>query len=86
MGPPAPFADPVIFLFFGGFLIGLAIEKWDLHRRIAFLMVLAVATGRPLIGGVMLATAAISMWISNTATTMMMLPIAISLVSSSCRQ
>jgi sodium-dependent dicarboxylate transporter 2/3/5 len=76
-----PFANPVVFLLLGGFLIGLAVQRWNLHRRIAFHIVLRVG-GRPrnLIGGVMLATAAISMWISNTATTIMMLPIALSLV------
>jgi len=77
-----PFANPVVFLLFGGFLIALAVERWDLHRRIAFHIILRVGN-RPhsLIGGVMLATGAISMWISNTATTVMMLPIAISLIA-----
>ena len=77
----APFANPVVFLLFGGFLIALAVERWDLHRRIAFHIILRVGN-RPhnLIGGVMLATGALSMWISNTATTVMMLPIAISLI------
>jgi sodium-dependent dicarboxylate transporter 2/3/5 len=77
----APFANPVVFLLLGGFLIGLAVERWDLHRRLAFYIILHVGS-RPLnlLGGVMLATAAISMWISNTATTVMMLPIAISLI------
>ena len=77
----APFANPVVFLLFGGFLIALAVERWDLHRRIAFHIILRVGS-RPhnLVGGVMLATAALSMWISNTATTVMMLPIAISLI------
>jgi solute carrier family 13 (sodium-dependent dicarboxylate transporter), member 2/3/5 len=77
----APFANPVVFLLLGGFLIGLAVERWDLHRRIAFHIIRYVGC-RPLnlLGGVMLATAAISMWISNTATTIMMLPIAISLI------
>jgi sodium-dependent dicarboxylate transporter 2/3/5 len=77
-----PFANPVVFLLFGGFLIALAVERWNLHRRIAFHIILLVGN-RPfnLVGGVMLATAAISMWISNTATTVMMLPIAVSLVT-----
>ncbi len=78
----APFANPVVFLLFGGFLIALAVERWNLHRRVAFHIILWVGN-RPLnlVGGVMLATAALSMWISNTATTVMMLPIATSLVA-----
>lgn len=78
----APFANPVVFLLFGGFLIALAVERWNLHRRIAFHIILFVGN-RPLnlVGGVMLATAALSMWISNTATTVMMLPIAVSLIT-----
>jgi solute carrier family 13 (sodium-dependent dicarboxylate transporter), member 2/3/5 len=77
----APFANPVVFLLFGGFLIALAVERWNLHRRIAFHIILGIGN-RPLnlIGGVMLASAALSMWISNTATTVMMLPIAVSLI------
>jgi solute carrier family 13 (sodium-dependent dicarboxylate transporter), member 2/3/5 len=78
----APFADPAIFLFLGGFMIALAIEKWGLHRRMALLTVLAVGTSPALlIGGFMLATALVSMWISNTATTVMMLPIGLSVVT-----
>jgi sodium-dependent dicarboxylate transporter 2/3/5 len=77
-----PFANPVVFLLFGGFLIALAVERWNLHRRIAFHIILRVGN-RPLnlIGGVMLASAALSMWITNAATTIMMLPIAVSLIS-----
>lgn len=77
----APYADKNVFLFLGGFLIALAIERWNLHRRIALLTVLAVGT-RPdrMVGGIMLATGLCSMWISNTATAAMMLPIGLSLV------
>ena len=77
-----PYADKNVFLFMGGFLIALAIERWNLHRRLALWTVLAAGT-RPsnLIGGVMLATALISMWISNTATAAMMLPLGISLIT-----
>jgi len=77
----APFANPVVFLLFGGFLIGLTVQRWNLHRRIAFHIILLVGDRpRDLVAGVMLATAALSMWISNTATTVMMLPIALSLI------
>ncbi len=75
----APYGSHYVFLFMGGFLIAIALERWNLHRRFA-LQVLVLAGGKPrrLIGGFMLATAALSMWISNTATTLMMLPIALS--------
>ena len=77
----APYAHPLIFLFMGGFIIAKAIEAWNLHRRIALLIVRAFGT-RPdyLVAGFMLATATLSMWVNNTATTVMMLPIAISIV------
>ncbi len=77
----APYADPAIFLFLGGFMIALAIERWGLHRRIALLTLLAVGTSPSrLVGGFLLATGLISMWISNTATAVMMLPIGMAVV------
>src|SRR5690606_16727019 len=74
----APYADPIVFLFIGGFILAACVERWRLHERIA-LSIAAVAGGRPvaLVGGFMLASALISMWISNTATTLMLAPIAI---------
>ena len=77
----APYANPVVFLFMGGFLIGLAIEKWHLHKRIALNIVnLTGTSGNKIILGFILATGLLSMWLSNTATTMMMYPIAMSVV------
>ena len=77
----ATYFNHVIFLFIGGFLVALAMQKWDLHKRIALkiLMITGVSPGRILMG-FMLATAFLSMWISNTATTMMMIPILISII------
>ncbi|MGB8193995.1 MAG: DASS family sodium-coupled anion symporter [Chitinophagaceae bacterium] len=75
------YADPVIFLFMGGFMIGLAIEKWNLHKRIALSIVKLTGTsGNRIVLGFILATGFISMWLSNTATTMMMFPIAASVI------
>ena len=75
------YTDPVIFLFMGGFMLGLAIEKWNLHKRIALGIVKITGTsGNRIILGFILATGFISMWISNTATTMMMFPIALSVI------
>ena len=75
----APYGDQVIFLFLGGFLIAGAVEQSGLHRRIA-LQVVHRAGGSPrrMVGGFMLASALLSMWISNSATAMMMLPVALS--------
>ena len=80
---PAPqvsgaYANHLIFLFLGGFLIAIAMERWNLHRRIALHIVRLVGTSaNGILLGFMLATAFLSMWISNTATVMMMLPIAL---------
>jgi sodium-dependent dicarboxylate transporter 2/3/5 len=75
-GATAPYADPVVFLLLGGFLLALGIERWDLHRRIALAVVgfVGVQSDRLLLG-FMLATAFLSMWISNSATAMLMVPI-----------
>jgi sodium-dependent dicarboxylate transporter 2/3/5 len=76
----APYADPIIFLFLGGFLVALAVERSKLHRRIALLIFRALGkSGGGLVAGFMLASALISMWISNTSTTLMLFPIAMSL-------
>ena len=81
-GTTAPYADPIVFLFMGGFLIAIAMQKWDLHRRIALLTLRRVGTApRRIILGMMVATAFLSMWVSNTATTLMMLPIALSVLT-----
>ncbi len=77
----APYANPLIYLFLGGFLIALAAERWSLHRRIALLVLSRIGSApRVMIGGFMLITAFLSMWISNTATTVMMLPVALAVV------
>lgn len=77
----ATYFNHVIFLFIGGFLVAIAMEKWNLHKRIALrvLMITGVSPARILLG-FMLATAFVSMWISNTATAMMMVPILISII------
>ncbi|MFQ6047440.1 MAG: SLC13 family permease [Gemmatimonadales bacterium] len=71
------YADPIIFLFLGGFLLAATLERWDLHRRFALAAVRGIGTDAPrVVLAFMLASAVASMWISNTATTLMMLPIA----------
>lgn len=78
----APYAHPLIFLFLGGFLLSIAMERWQLHRRIA-LHVMLIVGGKPSqqIAGLMFVTAFLSMWMSNTATSVMMLPIALSIIA-----
>ena len=77
-----PYASELIFLFMGGFLLAVTMEKWGLHKRIALRIVTMVGTSpNRLILGFMLATAFLSMWISNTATTAMMLPIVIAVAA-----
>ena len=81
-GEVAPlYFNHIIFLFVGGFMVALAMQRWDLHRRIALrLLLLFGGCERCILTGFMLATAFLSMWISNTATTMMMVPIALAIV------
>ncbi len=77
----APYAQPIVFLFLGGFLIAVAMQKWNLHRRFALHTLRRVGTSpRRIILGMMVATAFLSMWVNNVATTLMMLPIAISVL------
>ena len=78
----SPYANPVIYLFLGGFLLAMALESCGLHRRLA-LSILTVVGTRPanLIWGFMAGTAFISMWVSNTATVVMMLPMATSVIA-----
>ena len=75
------YADPIIFLFMGGFFIALAIEKWNLHQRIALsILKKSGGKGNHILLGFMVSSFLISMWLSNTATTMMMFPIALSVL------
>jgi sodium-dependent dicarboxylate transporter 2/3/5 len=76
-----PYANPLIFLFLGGFLIALGMQRWGLHRRVALRVIRAIGArpGRVVLG-FMVTSAFLSMWISNTATAMMMLPIGLSVV------
>jgi sodium-dependent dicarboxylate transporter 2/3/5 len=79
----ANYSNNIIFLFMGGFILALGIQRWNLHRRIALHVVRIVGTNPArMVLGFMLATAFLSMWISNTATTLMMLPIALAVIGS----
>ncbi|MDX1640613.1 MAG: SLC13 family permease [Balneolaceae bacterium] len=77
----APYANPLIFLFMGGFIIAIAMQRWDLHKRIALRIINFVGV-KPssIIIGFIIASAFLSMWVSNTATALMMLPIALSVL------
>lgn len=75
------YGDETIFLFMGGFMIALAMEKWNLHRRIALTIISAIGTNMDrIVLGFMVATGFLSMWISNTATAMMMVPIGLAII------
>jgi sodium-dependent dicarboxylate transporter 2/3/5 len=79
----APYADKSVFFFLGGFALGISIEKTELHRRGALILLnLAGTKGTWVVGAFMLCTALLSMWVSNTATAMLMLPLAMSVIST----
>jgi solute carrier family 13 (sodium-dependent dicarboxylate transporter), member 2/3/5 len=79
----APYANPLLFLFLGGFLLALSMRRWGLERRIALVALRVVGTEpRRVVGGFMVLTAVFSMWVSNTATVAMMLPIALSVIDA----
>ena len=78
----APFVDAYIFLFLGGMMIGAAMEQWNLHRRVALHIMRAVGTDpKRLLLGMLIATASVSLWISNSATAVMMMPIGLALLA-----
>lgn len=77
-----PYGSSIIFLFLGGFILALALERWGIHKRIALgLLAWTGSSANGILLGFMLATALLSMWMSNTATTLMMLPIGMSVLS-----
>ncbi|OZI58804.1 SLC13 family permease [Bordetella genomosp. 1] len=86
-GATAPYGDPIIFLFMGGFFLAIAMERWNLHRRIALNIVSRTGSQQHrIVGGFMLATAFCGLWVSNTATAVMMLPVALSVAGLICQK
>ncbi len=80
----AAYGHKFIFLFVGGFILAIAIEKWQLHKRIALHIIKIIGTSLiNIMLGFMLSTALLSMWISNTATTLLLLPVAMAVVDKS---
>ena len=78
----APYANKVIYLFLGGFVVAFAMQRWNLHRRIALnVLQHAGGSGRLLVAGFLFASALISMWVMNTSTAMMLTPVAVSVIT-----
>jgi sodium-dependent dicarboxylate transporter 2/3/5 len=78
----APYGNPLIFLFLGGFLIAMAVQRWGLHKRLALAMLRRVGTNpHAMVGGFLVVAAALSMWLSNTATSIVLLPVALSVAA-----
>ena len=78
-----PYANPNIYLFMGGFILALGIESSGLHKRLALKMLIVIGnSGAKLVGGFMLVSASVSMWVMNTSTTLMLLPIGLAVCSS----
>ena len=81
------YANHFVFLFLGGFMIALAMEKWNFHKRLALWIIVLIGSGvKRIVLGFMMASAFLSMWISNTATTMMLLPVGMAVVGQVARQ
>jgi len=84
-GAATPYASSIIFLLLGGFILSIAMEKWNLHMRIGLGILRMMGRGpKSILGGMMIATAFMGMWISNTACAIMMLPMAISMALLFC--
>jgi sodium-dependent dicarboxylate transporter 2/3/5 len=78
----ASYGNPIVYLFLGGFIVALALERWGLHRRLALNVLARVgANPRSIVGAFMAVSAVLSMWVTNTATTIMLLPVAVSVIT-----
>lgn len=82
-GAAAPYANHLVYLFLGGFMLAAAMQRWGLHRRMALRIVLAIGSSPSrIVLGFMAASAFLSMWVSNTATTAMMMPIGVAVAAA----